>query len=298
MNKSIEIIKEIYKPYRYTLKGNATIIETTSGNYVIKEEDKKLLDLFSYLKSRSFDNFPNIVDDSRKNISVYEYIDDVFCPKEQKANDLINLVAKLHYKTSYYKDVTEDNYKEIYENIKSNIIYLNETYNKYFDDFFKEIYLSPSKYLFMRNYSKINANLIFCQNELDNWYSLVKEKNKVRVSIIHNNLSLDHYLKSDKDYLISWNNARVETPIIDLVKFYKKEYFDLNFDSLIKNYMNVYNLTEDEKKLFFTLISLPPEIKFLDNEFLSTIEIRENLDYIFKTENLIRPYYLKDKEKE
>ena len=296
MNRSLEVIKEIYKPYRYTYKGSATIIESTSGNYVIKERKRDLNSLFSYLKSRNFDNFPNLVDDSRKNIEVFEYIDDVTYPKEQRANDLINLVSKLHYKTSYYKDVTEDNFKEIYETIKDNITYYNDLYDKYFDDFFKEVYLSPSKYLFMRNFSKIKANLNFCQNELDNWYSLVKDNKKIRVSVIHNNLNLSHFIKNDKEYLISWNDAKVDTPILDLVTLYKREYFDLNFENIINTYLNSYKLSDDELKLFFILISIPKEIKFENNEFENCYEIRQQLDYIFKTENLIRPYYTKDKK--
>lgn len=298
MNKSLDIIREIYKPFRYTYKGNATIIETTSGNFVIKEKKKDLTELFFYLKSRSFNNFPKVVDNSRRGIDVFEYIEDYSYPKEQKANDLIQLVANLHYKTAYYKDVTEDTFKEIYENIKSNIDYLNELYDGYFDDIFKEVYQSPSKYLFIRNYSKIKANLNFCQNELDNWYSLVKENKKTRVSVIHNNLRLNHYLKNTNEYLISWDNAKIDTSILDLVKLYKNEYFDLNFENIIKNYLNINRLNDDELKLFLILISLPPEIKFIDNEFDSCLNIRKQLDYIYKTENLVRPYYSKDKKEE
>ncbi len=298
MNNSIDIIKKIYKPYRYTKKGNVTILESTSGTLVIKDRKKNLNELFNYLNSRNFNNYPKLIDDSRADIDVYEFIDDIKYPKEQKAHDLINIIAKLHYKTFYYKDVTEDNFKEIYENILSNINYLNEIYDNYYDDFFKEIYLSPSKYLFMRNYSKIKANLSFCKDELDNWYNLVKNTNKTRVSIVHNNLSLDHFLKSNGEYLISWDNYIIDTPIIDLVNFYKKEYFNINFENLINSYNSIFKLTDEELKLFLLLICIPPEIKFSDNEFNSTIDERLILDYIYKTENLIRPYYSKNKEKE
>ena len=296
MNRSIDSIKEIYKPYRYTYKGKAIILESNNGNFVVKERKKDLNNLFNYLKSRNFDNFPNIIDDSRSNIDVYEYIEDIKYPKEQRANDLIDLIANLHYKTSYYKDVTEDNYKEIYENIKSNLDYYSYTYEKYFDDYFKEIFLSPSKYLFMRNYSKINANINFCKKELDNWYTLVSDLKKSRVSVIHNDLSLDHFLKKDKGYLISWDKSEIDTPILDLVNLYKKEYLNLNFENLFKNYLNNYSLNEEELKLFLILISMPSKIEFDDNEFNSCINLRNQLDYIYKTENLIRPYYSKDEK--
>ena len=296
MNRYINSLKELYKPYRYTYKGKVIILESSNGNYVIKEREKDLNELFSYLKSRNFDNFPNIIEDSRNDVDVFEYIDDINYPKEQRANDLIDLISSLHHKTSYYKDVTEDKYKEIYENVKNNLDYYSYVYDKYFDDFFKEIYLSPSKYIFMRNYSKINANINFCKKELDNWYDLVKNLKKSRVSIIHNDLSLDHFLKNDKGYLISWNKSIVDTPILDLVNFYKKEYLNLNFENLFKNYLSNYNLNEEELKLFLILISLPPKISFNDNEFISCVDIRNKLDYIYKTENLVRPYYSKNKE--
>ena len=296
MNKSIDEIKQFYKPYKFTYKGKVIIINTQDGNYVVKERKNNINELYEYLKSRNFDNFVNIIDDSRSSIDVYEYIDDINYPKEQRANDLVNLVASLHNKTSYYKDVTEDNYKEIYDNIKNNLGYYSYKYEEYFDSFFKEIYLSPSKYLFMRNYSKINANISFCKKELDNWYDLVKDLKKSRVSVIHNNLSLDHFLKSDKGYLISWDKSKIDTPILDLVTFYKKEYLNLNFENLLKNYLNSFNLNEEELKLFLILISLPPEIMFDKDEFNSCINLRKQLDYIYKTENLIRPYYSKDEK--
>ena len=38
MNNSIDEIKKIYKPYRLTKKKNVTIIDSTSGTFVIKEK--------------------------------------------------------------------------------------------------------------------------------------------------------------------------------------------------------------------------------------------------------------------
>ena len=55
--------------------------------------------------------------------------------------------------------------------------------------------------------------------------------------------------------------------------------------------MQSFNLNDSERKLLFIMISTPPEIKFLKNEFTSSLNIRKQLDYIYKTENLIRPYY-------
>lgn len=293
MNRSIEVLKTIYKPYRYTILGKVTILNTTSGDFVVKEkkDDKNIRDLYNYLASRSFLNFPNLVDESREGVNVFEYVNDTVMPKEQKALDLIDVVASLHNKTTYYKIVTQDSFKEIYDNIKANINYLQNYYNEFYEKNIRDIYMSPSNYLLMCNISKIFSALEFCSSELDVWFSLVKDQSKKRVSLIHNNLSLDHFIKNEQEYLISWDNTRIDTPIMDLINFYKKEYFNVNFEVLFQRYLEKVSLTEDEKKLFFIIISLPKEIVFDDTEFNSCKRIREFLDYMYITEDLIRPYY-------
>ena len=296
MNNSIDVIKSIYKPYRYTIKGKVTILESTLGNLVVKEKENNLNELFSYLKSRNFYNYPEIIDSSRDSINVFKYIESIDNPKEQKANDIINIISDLHNKTSYYKDVTEDNYKIIYDDILNNINYLEQVYNKQYDDIYNEVMMSPSKYLFMRNYSKIRSNLLFCKNELNEWYNLVKNENKTRVSMVHNNLAIDHLIKNDKDYLISWEKAKVDTPILDIINFYHNEFNELNFDTLLSNYMNKFHLNDSEKKLLFIMISIPYEIKFTSDELHDCKLISNILDYIYKTEELIRPYYTEQKK--
>ena len=64
---SIDVLKTIYKPYRYTKKGNTTIIESTSGSYVIKDKKSDIKKLYDYLKSRHIDTFPELIDDTRSN---------------------------------------------------------------------------------------------------------------------------------------------------------------------------------------------------------------------------------------
>lgn len=292
MNKTLEVIKKLYKPYRYTIKKSCTIIETNKGKYVVKEKkDRNIRELYNYLRSRSFHNFPDLVDDDRDDLNVYEYIEEINTPKEQKALDLINLVTLLHNKTSYFKEVSTDTYQEIYDNIHNNILYLQEYYTNLILEIENEVYMSPSHYLLIRNSSKIFAALNFCQQELDEWFELVKDKTKSRVSVIHNNLATEHLIRNEQDFLISWDSSRIDSPVLDLIKFYQNEYFDLNFEEILKQYMMKFPLTEAETKLLFIMISLPKEVNLDSSEFKNCQIVRESLDYIFKTEELTRPYY-------
>ncbi len=292
MNKSIEVLKKIYKPYRYTILGKVTILNTTSGDFVVKEKcEKDIKELFSYLKSRNFHNFPKLIDESRSDVNVYEYIESVAMPEEQKALDMIEIISNLHNKTTYYKTVTEDDFKEIYDNIKSNILYLKNEYTQFYDEIKREKFMSPSHYSLIRNIYKIFSALDFVEAQLEEWFLLAKDQTKKRVSYVHNHLSLDHYIKNDEDYLISWEKCRVDSPIIDLVKFYQNDYLKIHFSVIISKYFEKVNLSDDEKKLFFLLISLPPKIEFTKNEFKDCQTVRKVLDYVFLTEELVRPYY-------
>ena len=293
MNKSIEILKSIYKPYRYTIKGKSTILETTCGDFIIKPKNKDINELYTYLTNRGFMNYPKIIDSSRDEVNVFEYVEDIKLPKEQKCDDLIELIASLHNKTSYFKEVSEDRFKSIYEDVLSNINYLSNYYNTLYEIGFNEVYASPSNYIFMRNYYKLNSALEYAKSELENWYSLVTSETKIRVCLIHNNLELNHLLN---DKLISWDNYMIDTPVIDIVKLYKKEWKNINFSEILERYMYKFPLLEYEKKLLFILISMPPEIKKSDNEFEKCKVVSEVMDYVFKTEELIRPYNAEHEE--
>lgn len=298
MNRSYEVLKEIYRPYKITIKGKCEIFNTTSGNYVIKKRNADLNNLYSYLNSRSFHNFVPLVDSSRSGVNVFKYLEEVNMPLEQKALDLIKVVSNLHNKTSYYKDISSKVYKTIYDNIKGNIVYLDNYYNSLFDEFINASnYLSPAKYLFVRNFYKLRECISFCYSNLDDWYELVKEKTKQRVCLVHNNLRLDHFIKSDEEYLLSFDNYIIDSPILDIIKFYKREYRNLEFSSVLDVYFSLFTLLEDEKLLLFIVMSLPNKIELTSNEFNNTNIVSDMYNYIFKTENLLKSYKSKEEEK-
>ncbi len=275
---------------KYTICGKCIIKEDEDNIYVTKKCNKNLNELFRYLKEKDFDNYPEVIKSNDKEYS-YKYINDNNIFNPNKGEDLITLVGSLHSKTSYNKEVSEETYKKIYEDIKNNILYLKDYYLKYFELSLNNTYMSPSMYEFSRNYSKINNALTFSLTNLDEWYSIVKEKGEERVSILHNNLKLDHYIKGDKDYLISWDNYKIDTPVLDLYNLIKNNFWELNLNSIYTKYNEINKLNDEEQKLFFVLISLVPEIEFEGNEFDVCKNMRYKLDYIYKVEEFLKPYY-------
>lgn len=271
--------------------GNITIYD---NEYVIKEEID-LRDLENYLKSRDYQGFINILERHNEK-NKYPYLKNYSLDNNQLASDIAVSLALLHNKTSYNKEVTEDKHKKIYDEISGYIKYLEE----YFLNLIRQIeytdFPSPSEILYLSNYSKLNDCLGFCKRELENWYNLVRNKTKERLSLVHGNIRLDHAIYNDKLYLTSWRHAHFESPIVDLIDFYHHEWNKIEFTNFLDKYLDKCSLLEEEKKLFIINISLPIECEFSKDEMHNVIVIRELFDYIYKTEQLIRPYYTVENE--
>lgn len=295
MNKTLEILKSIYKPYKYTIKGKATILQTMTGDYIIKEKDKDLKELYEYLNSRGFNSFPSLIDSSRSNVNVFEYVEDKKRPEPQKLDDLMDTIASLHNKTSYFKEVTIDHYQKIYEDIKSNLLYVDNYYNTLFDIHFNNIYMSPSTYLFSRNYYLIKNNINYAYKLLDEWYDLVSNEKNIRVCVVHNNLSLDHYLD---DSLISWDHYLIDTPVLDIFKLYQNTWEHTNFKEPLERYFYKFPFKEYEEKLLYILILIPPSLKLEKNEFKNCKELNRVINYVYKSKYLVGPNDSEHEEKE
>lgn len=273
---------------KITIRNGARIID---DKVVIKNKKSDNIDsLYSYLKSRSFDYFPlPIMSDDE--YEVYPYLIDTYEPLEQKAIDLIHLISLLHSKTTFYREVDIDKNKEIYESMIDELVYLDNFYNDLITMIEKEVYMSPWKYLVARNINIIFGSIYYAKNSLNDWYKKIDNNKNERVVNIHNNISLDHYVKSEKPYLISWNNSKIDSPIYDLLSFYKNHYLDFDFDDLFHVYESSYPLKEEERLLLFTYMAMPFRIEILGDEYEMCIKINKMIEYLYKTSNLIMNYH-------
>lgn len=291
-----EILKKLHIVPTSYKKINNTILVTNKNNKYIFKKENNLDKIFTYLDSRNFNYYPKYFRENDYNI--YQYIEDLSISKEEKSLDLINILSLLHTKTTYYKDVDSEKLDKLYEEINNKLNTLKEYYISLNDEIDNEIYMSPSSYLLVRNICKIYALLDYLEKELLRWYNLIKETNKKREVLIHNNLELNHLIRNTSSYLISWNKAKFDIPVYDLYKLYKNTYKDINFSILLNEYEKRYPLKEEEKCLLFILISIPDKLVLNSDEFSNTRKVKELIDYIYKTDEIISPYYSNQDEEE
>ncbi|MBE6147628.1 MAG: hypothetical protein E7168_04775 [Firmicutes bacterium] len=265
MNKKECLERYNIQPICFQKQKNIDVITTLEKKYVLKETNNT--NIYDYLKTRNFYNFPTVLTNLEDRYEITEYLEDFSVPEEQRIEDLIYLVSILHTKTTFYKNVDTDFIKKIYEETKEKQDYLYNYYLSIQDMIEKEVFMSPSNYLLIRNISTIYQNIRLSREYLTNWYEKVKDTKKIRYVLTHGNLSKNHLIENKDSYLISWDNARVNLPIYDLIDLYQKNYDKIDIEDLLSIYQSKYVLKEDEKDLLFSLILLPEKVDMTKQEF-------------------------------
>lgn len=278
-------VRKIYK------KNNLRIIDTDKGKLVLKRHDENESKLYEYLLNKNFDYL--LEKEDLDNFSIYPYVEEIEIPKEEKAIELVNILALLHNKTTFYRQVVLDDIKTMYEELSTKIENLYKYYYDLQDIIEQIVYMSPEQYLLIRNVSLFYSSLNFARDKLNKWYEIKIKQTKERVVLLHNKPSIDHILVNDQKKLISWNDSKRDIPIYDFLYFYKNNYLNLDMSSLFELYQSKFFYTEDEYLLFITLLTIPDKIKFTKNHYQDCKNIYKVIRYLTKT----RDFVLKENEK-
>lgn len=269
----------------YKKIGKVIIADTNIGKIAIKENNNKEY-IYNYLNTRNFNYYPEIIESS--NYVISRYIEDVDIPKEQKILDLIDLVSLMHSKTTHYKEVKEDEYRKIYEDLSNNFEYLYGYYLDIITLIDDKVFMSPSEYTLALNISYIFKNIEIGKAYIEDWLKQIEGLNKMRVVVVHNNLDLAHYFTSN--HLISWDKSKIDMPIFDLYNLYNNHNKDFSFIEILKRYESDYPLKDYERNLLFILMTMPKKIEFDDTEYNMCVKITEEIERIKRTHLFIEEY--------
>ncbi len=298
-------IKDVIDKYMlyadvYQYKGNTRILDTKRGKVVIKEKKRDKNEIYNYLLSRGFNHFLLSSKDC-DDFEIYPYVREINMSDDAKAMDLVIMLSLLHVKTTFYKERDLDDIKRIYEEVLENVDYLDKYYRELQDVIESRVFMSPTEYLLIRNISKAYGALKFARENIEVWYNEVLKQNSSRYVMLHNNVSLDHFLVGkDGSNFISWDKAGFGFVIYDFLNFYKNEYLRFDMSKLYDVYQSRYRFTRTEELLFFVLISIPERL-VIDNSFNGCVKVYEWVEYINKSSELISKEnikYQKETEKE
>ena len=289
-------IKEIldkygYKPESISIDGKIVIVNTENDKLVIKKNNKETKNVFNYLKSKGFHNYLGYINEDDDDFLIFPYVENVIKDDGDRAKDLIYLTALLHSKTSFYKSISIDETKKIYEQKKEYLDYLDKYYDSLRYAIEEKQFPSPSNYYLIRNISWIFHSISSSKYFLDKWYNIMKDKRNKRVGLIHGNLEFNHLLESDEKVIISWDNSRTDLIIYDLINLYKKNYNDADFYNLLKFYESYFPLTSEEKYLLFALMLEPDKLKLDEIEILNMKKCYYQIKYLQTSSSIISNYH-------
>ena len=276
--------------YLKTLK----VLTTDQGTYTLKVKKNNTAETYNYLNSRNFSNYLSPIPLKNNQYEMYPYLIERKMPASDKAIDLVYTMALLHNKTTSYENTDLDKIKEIYENETARIAELKNYYLDLQDYIENKVFMSPADYLLIRNISSVYFALDNAKRSLDNWYSLHKNEKRERHVLLHNNISLEHFLISDDSFLSNWNNAKKGLVVYDFLNFFHNDYDNLEMKSLFELYQSKYQYTPSEKLLFESLILIPPKLKFKKDNLVNTIITRKFVNYVLKSLSFV----LKDNEED
>ena len=280
MNNVYDILKKLnIHPIAYQKIKSVYLIKDKRKKYIIKLNTNNF-DIYKYLLSKDFTYFPDFYNTSNDNYDVLEYIEDFKMNRIQKIIDYLKILAILHLKTSYKREIDLNEIKEKYEELINEINYLRNYYLEINDRVDKEMFLSPSSYLLVCNISLIYSTLSICEERLNKIYQTLKKEKSIRISLLHNNLLLDHLITNNKEYLISWDKAYFDSPIVELENFYRLYYQDITVNDFFKIYESSNKLTNIEKELLLIKLSIPKKIEFTNNDYLNTLNVNLEINYL------------------
>ena len=283
----IKILKEKQiHPISYKRIKSVYII---NNKYVIKLNTNNY-DIYRYLISKDFLYFPKNFNDINDNYDISLYVNGLDIPTEELINDYIKIISILHFKTSYKREIDLDEIKEKYENLNNQITVLKKYYSDLNDKIDHEIFLSPSSYLLVRNISLIYSILDNSFIILEKIYKKIKENKSVRVSLLHNNVDLEHLIVSENKYLISWDKSCFDSPIYEIEAIYRKYYRVIELSDLMSIYESNNRLSLIERGLLLVNLSIPKRIELTNNTYFDTLIINNEINYLKKVYELLIKY--------
>ena len=253
-------------------KGNYYIIYNDFNKYLLKKKNN--LKLVKY-------NLPLIK--SSNEYEIYKYYDDIY-NKKDKLNKIILLLNSIQLESIIYKNI---DYEKIYNDLNNNINSLMNYYLKLQDELECILYPRFDYLLLIENISMFYKILSKAKEINEYWYSI---NDNIRSSLCLNNISMNNFIVNDKTYIIDSSSITEDLIINDYIKIYRDNYdiFDLFNDN--------FKLNEKELFLFLTYISIPNKIVLFDNVCDNVKIIKEELNYVRKTLNLVLEKY-KENEK-
>ncbi|MCP8967330.1 spore coat protein YsxE [Ectobacillus ponti] len=283
-------LRDRYSPLlqRYELRpehleeyGSVIKIYTSQGPYALKRlkpkrlERSNLMQHLQILSEKGFTNFApiyhtsdgqHILSDEENRYYLMPWLDSLDAKGDEgdQYHKMFQTLGQLHQKTLREEEIHEDLVQHHYDTLTAHWEQEQHMLEQFVVECENRWYMSPFELQYCTFHHHISKAQEFANKRLEEWQEMMKEKEKTRISLIHGNVSVNHFLFDHQrnGYFISLENSQFSTPVQDIVQFYNR-----SFDTypIARNdryewyqiYQRSFPFTAEEKKLMLAYLAYP-----------------------------------------
>jgi spore coat protein YsxE len=294
------------KPDYFEDHGNVIKVYTNQGAYALKKLNYNRMMRSSFMQNiqilteKGFTHYAPIYHAQDGRHILYDeensyYLMPWLEQTEQSAEDndryhkMFSTLALMHQKTQREEKIDEDMVKHHYEVITNRWEEERNGLEQFLTRCESRWYMSPFELQYVSHHHHVMRAHEFATKKMEEWYEAMKEKEKTRVSLIHGNLSSNHFLFDHQrnGYFISLENSSFSSPITDLVTFYTRTFQTYPVArndryEWFQEYQKTFPLQKEEKMLMLGYMAYPQKfinqvIRYVNSE--SSRDERNELSY-------------------
>lgn len=197
----------------------------------------------------------------------YFYLTPWINEKKPTTEKFYEAIAHIHSQTKRSQSIDQEKMNQSFNDYKSICAQRKKELLDYVMQFERHRYMSPLELQVCTHYRDIEHTLTKSSEYVDRLIEEQKGQPEWNDSLCHGNLKLSHLLVADQNYIINWEKARYDYPVIDLVDFLKNEVVD--YDAQEQSYIDSFQIYMNKNKLhhheiFLLIIHLLDVTAYMD----------------------------------
>ncbi|MFQ6791299.1 hypothetical protein [Thomasclavelia sp.] len=275
----IKVSKRVYK------------VKCKEGFFSLKfVEDTSLSVVIDHIESLHLKCFVPVIRNCNKQIlTKYQTRQFYLCPwlkddnaiiKELKLKCYYEYLAYLHGNTFFNYSVAKNYFKCQIEEIRGIIQERKIYYNEIMNNFEVLAYRSPTGWMFVLNYCRIEECLNTATRLLQEYEDHVCNLDTIRLCLTYNNFNYSHILMKE-NCLISIDKIKINLCIYDIYSMYQKiPELIFDFEVILDTYLCKIKLLQEERLLLRCLLHVIPIVEFGSDEVNNIVLMSRLLYYL------------------
>lgn len=197
--------------------------------------------------------------------------------RNEEINPLYQAIGRIHAKTKVLKTIPMHKVKDPFIEYRTFCSQMRKKLYSAVDAYEQIQFMSPLELQVCTHFRDIDQAF----QKIDERIMALNEIEEKELSwdrcLCHGNLAFEHSIRSDQTYLLNWERAQMDNPIMDLVSFFENETWRFNtpVDELIESFSTYYQENELSKIelliLSIYLLNPSPYLEFIDKYMMDPL---------------------------